>query len=215
MQHLRVNVSGRATCECALARQAFVQQTAKRKEIAALIGRVTAHLLGRHVAGRAEDGVWFGQLCLCGCDRCLGSRRDVLGQAEVEELWIARARQDHVLWFEIAMDDASCVRGTQSIGNTAARAERFTRQHPPALQPVAERFPLDVLHDDEIAEDQVGINLVNGTDVRMIERGHGARFGHQAPARTLVRIAQQKLDRDRPIELVVVGEKTTEADADL
>ena len=47
-------------------------------------------------------------------------------------------------------------------------------------------LPAHVLHHDEVAA--VGrLDLVNGDDVGMVERGGGLRFLHEPPAAALVR----------------------------
>ena len=46
--------------EGALARDHFVEDRAKGKNIGAMIGRLAANLFGRHVSGRAHDYAGFG-----------------------------------------------------------------------------------------------------------------------------------------------------------
>ncbi len=44
-----------------LARNHFVKDRAKRKKVGAVIGRFSAHLLGRHVTGSAHDHAGVGR----------------------------------------------------------------------------------------------------------------------------------------------------------
>ena len=95
--------------ERALAREHLVEHGAERKDVRAMIGRHAAHLLGRHVADRAEHHARQGvgrcrRQGRCDSDRRLRLRQ--LGQTEVQNLHAAVVGDEHVLRFEIAVDDA-------------------------------------------------------------------------------------------------------------
>ena len=75
-------------------------------------------------------------------------------------------------------------------------------------QPRVERLALDVLHRDELAA--VGLtDLVHRADVRMIERGGGARLSQQAPLRERIGLGlrRQEFQRDAAAELGVIGQE--------
>lgn len=85
----------------------LVEHRAKREQVGARIDCLTAYLLRRHVAGRAQDRAWVGRCSGGGISAC----RDRLGQAEVENLDLTIREEKDVGWLEIAMDDAFGVSG--------------------------------------------------------------------------------------------------------
>ena len=65
-------------------------------------------------------------------------------------------RQQDVLRLDVAMDDAAAVRVAQGVGYFAGDGEGvIERELLLAVEPVAERLPLDVGHD--IVEEAVGL----------------------------------------------------------
>ena len=94
--------------ERACAGQHLIEHGAECEQVGAPVYGFAAHLLGCHVADRAHHHAWFGRQ---GRVRIAGVRRDrLLGEAEVEDLHVAVAREKDVLGFEVSMHEALVVR---------------------------------------------------------------------------------------------------------
>jgi hypothetical protein len=87
--------------------------------------------------------------------------------------------QHDVLGFYVAVNDSRDVRRFESHRYLNAHTQCFVQLHWTTPQTVAQRFALD-----EFSGDVVGVSgfadLVNGEDVRMIERQDRARFLFEA-----------------------------------
>ena len=164
--------------------QHLEEHHAEAVEIAAPVELAAAQLLGAHVFGRAEEHAGAGQ-----------GHAAHLGDAEVEhldELVVAPARhQHHVRGLEIAMHHAAGVRLGERFADLRGDVDRARRrQTARLLDGVPEVAPVEMLHREiEHAVGQ-GAVVVDGDDVRMIERGRGARF--EVEARRHLRITRQR-----------------------
>ena len=110
--------TARRPLERAAAAEHLVEDRAEREEIRAVIRRPAEHLLGRHVAHRAEDGPRLGQPCLRfrrSAARAAASGRQLPRQPEVEDLDAAVLGHEQVVGLEIAVHDALVVRGGQAL----------------------------------------------------------------------------------------------------
>jgi hypothetical protein len=104
------------------------------------------------------------------------------------------------------VENATLVRGVETRRNAACHLEGLARGNGSASDPFRQRLALDVLHDEEI-DATVGPDVVQSTDVLILNRGDGARFALEALAR-LGRVGQvrrQHLDGDRAIEARIAG----------
>jgi hypothetical protein len=120
------------------------QRRADGEQIGAAVDAVgEAHrLLGRHEARRAERGAGA---------RLVAAGLAHAGDAEVEELHHALARDEDVRGLEIAVDDALRVEARQRLEDVGGDAERLDRRHLSVL-PLPEllhRLALEQLHDEE------------------------------------------------------------------
>ena len=134
-----------------------------------------------------------------------GSLRE-LGNAEIEDLHTAVGRQEHVLRLDIAVDDATLVRGSQALSDCDAAVDRLARGNRAVLERLAQRHPFEQLGDDE-RRAVVLTEVVHGEDVRVIERGGGAGFLFEArePFRIAGKCRRQHLDRHDALETIVAG----------
>ncbi len=104
------------------------------------------------------------------------------------------------------MHDAVLVRCGKRGRNLRRVLERLRRRHRTTSDQRVEARAVDQLHRDE-RRAVVFVDLVDGDDVRMVERGGGARFLDEAamPIDIGRGIGRQHLDRHRPSEPRVVG----------
>jgi hypothetical protein len=131
---------GRAPVEGAGASGELVQHGAEREEIAARVERLHARLLRRHVEERAERRAGARQLALLDrgghlrLDRGGGVQaRDQLGQAEVEDLHLARPREEDVGRLDVAVHDALVVGGREPVGHLDRELQQAVGPDRPAL----------------------------------------------------------------------------------
>ena len=74
------------------------------------------------------------------------------------------------------MDDAFAVRASERVSNLDGNGERIIdRKLRRSAQPVRERLPFEIL-EHEVVERSVPADVVNGADVRIVERRNRARF---------------------------------------
>ena len=106
---------------------------------------------------------------------CLGRFRFAqLGEAEIEHFHAGVRRDLDVRRFEIAMDDALLVCGFDCLSDLPRDQERLIYRNWSALNPVLECFTIDQLEDQRPL-----FQAVDGTDVRMIERGEQLRLAFE------------------------------------
>ena len=94
----------------------FVENGAEGKNVRPVIDRLTAHLLGRHVPGRSHHHACFGRHLKGGgvSAASVRLRQGQLGQAEIQNLHPAVAREEKILRLQVAMNNAFFVRRRQS-----------------------------------------------------------------------------------------------------
>src|SRR5581483_695466 len=101
----------------------------------------------------------------------------------IEDLHSAVARDEDVLRLQIAMDDALLVRGGETGGDLLAVLHRLADRDARRARGVAELFAqslaVEELHD-EIGGAIVRSELVDGDEVRVVERARGARLLFEA-----------------------------------
>ena len=127
----------------------LVEQDAEGPDVGALVDRLAARLLRRHVGGGAEDepgrgpGVGEG-----GRLRQVPARpaaRSVaapgLRETEVEDLDLALRRQLHVRGLQVAVDDALLVGFFQGLGDLLREADRFVERDGPRFSRSARSSP--------------------------------------------------------------------------
>jgi hypothetical protein len=127
------------------------------------------------------------------------------GQTEIDNLDLARLRDQDIRGFQIAMNDVALVRMGESARDLHGHAQGDISRRRLMGDDVAEGPAGHVLHHDE-AEIAVLGDVVYRADVRMVERGSGPRFCQRAPADVDIVVGcLETLDRDRPLQARIEG----------
>lgn len=151
--------------------QHLVEHDAQRPQIAPPVDVGAGGLLRRHVGHRPKRRPGLRQSHLV----------DQLGDAEVENLDQAIGGDDQVGRLDVPMDDAGVVGLPQPLRGLDGDVERVWNREPPPVDPLFERLADVVGHRDE----DLGIgdiafrdlpHLVDGADVRVVERGGQLRL---------------------------------------
>ena len=173
-----------------------VEQHAKAVDVAPDRRLVTRQHFRRHVKGRADDlpsaGTQFSPL---------------LTRAEIHQDETAAFLAHHVLRFDVAMHQTGNVHGRQSAAQLVPNQRRFAAtERPMADEHLLERQAAHELHPQSNPA-FVCSGAVHGHDVRVAHASQGLSFVQQPCGQLRVGrgAAPQQLDRDRAIELWVVG----------
>ncbi len=202
-------------------RQHLVQHTAEGKDVGAVIARIAVELFGSHVLHGAKTARSRRQRRLRRHERRRHRHRDggverlracggrARGQPEIEQFHVGPARragaathEHHVARLQVTMDDARAVGAVERVANLIRDGECLVnRQAPGTAKEVGERLPFEVL-EHEIVEPALVADVVDRTDVRIVQRGNCACFVLEAPPRFRVRDerGREHLDGDRAIE---------------
>src|SRR5437868_4679151 len=156
----------------------FIKHHAETPDVCPLINRRTACLFRRHVRNSSEYRAHVG---LNQHERFVFRHRywyflfGKLCNPEVEHFHIAVAPEHDVPRVDVPMDDPSFMSGGQRTRDLDRNIERFTHLHSPARQPLSQGLAFDQFTGYVISS-VILTDLVNGQDIRMIERDYGARF---------------------------------------
>ena len=169
-----------------------------------MIRLLPAHLFRRHITHRPHHRTRISDLSLRRRVRVIGARsrlRLQLCQAEVENLDAAVAGDEQVLRLQVAMDDPFRVRRGQTCGDLPRVLNRLAQGSAPSLELRAQLLAFQQFGDDE-RRAIVRADVVNGQDVRMIERRGRARFLLEAaqPVSVFGERGGQNLDCDFAVE---------------
>jgi hypothetical protein len=106
-------------------------------------------------------------------------RRDELCEAEIQNLRMTIPRDEDVLGFQVAMDDAFVVRGRQTAGDLRGIIGGFARRQRTTTQPVPKRFTVEQFGDN-VRHLSVCADVVNDDNVWVIEGRSGTRLLREA-----------------------------------
>ncbi len=189
-------------------RGCFIEYTAQRKNIRALVQCLASGLFGRHVRDRAQNRTLAGKI---GHRRSFhidlfGQRTKHFCQTEVEHFRLTACRQQDVGGLDVAMNDFQRMGRGESVRYLFSNLEHLGKRDGAALNDVFQRLARNIFHDNEV-ETVVFIDRVDRNDVWMIERRSGAGLLNQAAFRGLVAdcFRRQKLERNHSAQLLIFG----------
>ena len=181
--------------------QHLVQHHAEGVQVAAGVGRLAPGLLGREVGGGSHHCPGLGQ-----AGGGPGTRHQ--GDAEVGDLHVPVGAQQHVLWFDIAVDDPRSVgEGQRSSHLEGHGGGRFGVEGAAAGNDRRQAVPADVLHDDEVAV-PLASPVVDADDVGVAQPGCGVGLAPQALGESGIvgELRVQHLECHVPVQLPVAGQ---------
>ena len=185
----------------------FVDHGAKGKKIGAAVEILAANLFGRHIRdgahGAAGTGKVLGGLGRLGSvelrarsGRAAFGKRD-FGQAEIENLGVTALGHKNICGLDVAMDDAFGMRSFERVGDFDGKGEQVVHLDRTPIDAVLERLAVEKFHGDEGLAVLLA-DVVNGADVRMIQRGGGLGFALETGQglRVAGDVLREKFQRD-------------------
>ena len=103
-----------------------------------------------------------------------------LGETEIEDLQAAIVRDENIFRFQVAMDDAFVVRGSQTLRDLRRVFHSAPRGQRAIVHFDAKRMSFEKF-GDEVRRAVVFANVMNGENVGMIQRSNRASFLLEAP----------------------------------
>ncbi len=187
-----------------LADEAFEQDATERVHVGRWTERRALELLGRRVLEGSDEHAGAGDT---------RTRGRALREPEVREVHVldvtraVRADDQDVAGLDVAMDQASGVSGVQRPSDAIDHRQRVVERQRRLIDESSEIRAGDVPHRDE----QVAVVLarvVDGEDVRFVERGRELGFAHESVPEPLVvgELGGEHLEGDLPLESLVLGE---------
>ena len=143
----------------------FIGHDTDGEQVRARISRFAPHLLGRHIAGSAENQSVHR---LVPRPSFAANRRQELGQSEVENFDIAVGQQEHVLRLHVAMHDSARVRRCQTTRDAERHVDRLAHRQRSGLETLAQALSFETL-GDEHGKAGVFADVVDREQVRMVE----------------------------------------------
>ena len=177
--------------------EAFVQHARQRIDVGAVGHDAAGEPFGRHVGVGAHRRAQFGQLLVTGG----------VGDAEVHQIGEVVAIEQDVLGLDVAVHDATLVRGVEGGGDLAHDGHRPRGHHrPEVLQDLAKIGAVDHAHVDEEHAVDLAV-VVDRYDVRFLQPPGRMRLALQplAEHRVVRRALRQQLQRDDAILDGVLG----------
>ena len=192
-----VGAKGAFTCE------QFVEEASEGPDVRSRIDLFAARLLRAHVGRRADHvarhGSGGGDVLRLGRSLVL-LPIDRLRQTEVQDLHLAFRCDHHVRGLEVAVDNASCVSGCESLCDLLADSQRLGNWQRPRRM-----LAFDQLQNQEIGPVEF-LQSVNRGDMRVIQRRQRPCLAAQTRHSLAIacELVGQRLDRDVAAESDVV-----------
>ena len=157
-------------CERSSSFEQLVEDDAKREDVATSVERLACGLFGGHVRGRADHhvGSRAGHLSAVALAR----------QTEVGKLRVSVLRDQDVFRLDVAVQDAGRMRGSDGISHACQQLDEVTPAPRLLRGRRRERAAIDELGDEVLMTLELA-DLVNGQDLRMVQRRGEARLAQQ------------------------------------
>ncbi len=133
------------------------------------------------------------------------SRRH-LGQPEIQNLCVPALGDKNIGRLDVAMNNALRVRSVECVGNLDAQRQQRIEFHRTVADDMFQRRAVKKLHDDERFAVLL-TDVVNGTNIRMVEGRRGPRLAAETFQRLAVlrNIFRKEFQSDKTIEPRVLG----------
>ena len=200
-------LSGRTCCEGSFAPQGFVEHGTEAEYVGRWSHVAVGQPFGRHVAERADDAAGLGDSIPC--------RLKAPCDPEVQKASAPVGPDHDVCGLDVPMHEAGGVRVGETLRDLRNDSRRLAFTEPPVLvHEPGERPTVHELEDDDRAG-AIGERVVDGDDRGVRQGGGCSRLRLEALARTRVReqVLVQRLERDQPIESLVMRRPDFRADA--
>ena len=128
-----------------------------------------------------------------------------LGQAEVHELGAALGEHD-VAGLQVAVHDAGAMRLDERVGYFDGDFQDFVGRERLAGEAVVESLTFQILHD-EVVDVALRTDVIEHTDIGMLQSGNGFGFALKAGAQFRIRaeMGRKNFDGDRAFEAGIAG----------
>ena len=189
----------------------LVQHRPERKEVGAGIEFLAKRLLGRHIGDRAHGSARTGEMdgerrrsCAAGFKFPVSGRQ--LCQTEIEDLRLATIGDKDISRLDVAVKDVFAVRGIERIGELDGQIKQLIHRQRLTADLLIKGHAFQKLHRNEVLAFEL-VNLINGADIGMVQRGGGASFPLQAVKRLLIffQFLGKEFQRDVTAEFQVFG----------
>ena len=198
-------LDGARLVERLLSRQELVEDETEAELVGAEVHRAASRLLRGHVARGADDDP-RRRLRQGLREVARGGGAERLGEAEVEDLHGAVARDHEVLGLQVAVNQARLVRRREPLRHLAQQLEGLPDGKEAARGDMPERLALDELHGEERLAPRLA-DLEDRDDVPMVQGRRRAGLADEAPKVLGVgeEVGPEHLDRDLAPEPLVAG----------
>ena len=169
-------------------RRHLVENRAERKQIAARIQFPGSHLFRGHVNHCPYGDARAGQVVFHGRRRLrrqlriacrLTHRLQHLRQAEIQNLRMSALGDEDIRRLDVAVDDPRRVSCVKRVCDLNSQSQQLIGRKRPAIDPLAKRLPLEILHGDERSPFMLP-NFIYCADARMIQCRRHSRFTSEA-----------------------------------
>jgi hypothetical protein len=206
LEDAREHLGRGLSLERAPPREHLVEHARKRPHVGAMVHGLTAGLLGTHVRGGTQypSGKGVGERRVHVSPPAVAA--DSLGDSEVQHLDHAGRRDLDVRGLQVAVDHACLVRGGDRPADLPGGDECIGERHRARLEPLCQCRALDQFQDQR-QHLAVVHDVIDGADVRMVERGQQSCLAPEAgqAGRVVGHLRRQDLQRYLTAQARVLG----------
>jgi hypothetical protein len=129
-----------------------------------------------------------------------------LGQPKIQNLRVTALGYKQVRRLDVAMHNAFGMRRIERVRHFQAQSQHRFQFHRPRPDAMLQRHPVEKLHGDERLAFFL-VNLVDGADIGMVQRGRRLRFALKATQslRVVRDFVRKELQSHKAVQLQVFG----------